>query len=160
MKSKYGLSGFRFLVYTSSYVRIFTVHNWIWCSSNEIVPCWSKKLCVKTTIMIGRILEELPIIMTLEKWHKSLFTCDMLLILVILITYHFFRCDLYNHVRCKLGIFYFVNRNNDVLLSYCERVLGRPRWRRSNSVGFKILTRDNRDARSSLFLEISGFTVR
>ena len=57
------------------------------------------------TIMIGRILEELSIIMTLEKWHKSLFTCDMLLILVILITYHFFRCDLYNHMRCKLGIF-------------------------------------------------------
>ena len=57
------------------------------------------------TIMIGRILEELSIIMTLEKWHKSLFTCDMLLILVILITYHFLRCDLYNHVRCKLGIF-------------------------------------------------------
>ena len=57
------------------------------------------------TIMIGRILEELSIIMTLEKWHKSLFTCDMLFILVILITYHFFRCDLYNHVRCKLGIF-------------------------------------------------------
>ena len=57
------------------------------------------------TIMIGRILEELSIIMTLEKWHKSLFTCDMLLILVILITYHFFRCDLYNHVRCKFGIF-------------------------------------------------------
>ena len=57
------------------------------------------------TIMIGRILEELSIIMTLEKWHKSLFTSDMLLILVILITSHFFRCDLYNHVRCKLGIF-------------------------------------------------------
>ena len=57
------------------------------------------------TIMIGRILEELSLIMTLEKWHKSLFTCDMLLILVILITYHFFRCDLYNHVRCKLGSF-------------------------------------------------------
>ena len=53
------------------------------------------------TIMIGR----LSIIMTLEKWHKSLFTCDMLLILAILITYHFFRCDLYNHVRRKLGIF-------------------------------------------------------
>ena len=57
------------------------------------------------TIMIGRILEELSIIMTLEKWHKSLFTCDMLLILAILITYHLFRCDLYNHVCCKLGIF-------------------------------------------------------
>ena len=57
------------------------------------------------TIMIGRILEELSIIMTLEKWHKSLFTCDMLLILAILSTYHFFRCDLYNHVRCKLGNF-------------------------------------------------------
>ena len=57
------------------------------------------------TITIGRILEDLLIIVTLEKWHKSLFTCNMLLILAILITYHFFRGDLWNHVRCKLGIF-------------------------------------------------------
>ena len=56
-------------------------------------------------IMISLILEELSIISTLEKWHKSLFTCDMLLILAILSTYHFLRCDLYSHMSCKLGIF-------------------------------------------------------
>ena len=48
------------------------------------------KNCVLRQIMIGRILEELSIIMTLEKWHESLFTCDILLILAILLTYHFF----------------------------------------------------------------------
>ena len=146
MKSKYRISGFRLLVYTSSYERIFIVHHWIWCSINEIVPCGVKNCVLRQTmIMIGRILEELSIIMTLEKWHKSLFTCDMLLILAILLTRHIFRSDLYNHVRCKLGIFIFdlQNKNaklaphNDVLLSYCKRVLGRPRWRRSNSAGFK-----------------------
>ena len=89
-------------------------------------------------IMIASIFEKLSITFTLEKWHKSLFICDMLLMLTILITHHFLS-SLGFLQPCTLQAwhFYFVNRNSDAILSYCERVLGRPRWCRSNSVGFK-----------------------